>query len=405
MSNKPIHVEQLKSEIRSALINDKSFACPIAARVAWHASGTFDKNTNTGGSNGARMRFEPESSDPANAGLGIVRDMLHEVKKNNPNVSNADLWTLAGCASIEFMGGPKIVHKFGRSDDADGSKCPAHGRLPDAAQGADHIREVFYRMGFNDREIVALIGAHTVGRCHIARSGYDGPWTRNPLVFDNSYFKNLMELEWIEKKWHEGYNGPLQYTDKDTETLMMLPADMALRTDPEFSKYASLYAKDQDVFFKDFSDAFAKLISLGCPKECDPSYVAPVSSKDRAGAAFREACMHGSLGPVQEFAKRADVHATEPESGRTGLHKAAYWGHIDTVRYLVNTLKLDVNVADNSGDTPLHDAARFGHKDVVQFLLQSGANPSTKNRNGLTALQIAEDYNKLDVKELIHSKL
>ena len=29
---------------------------PVFVRLAWHASGTYDKNTNTGGSNGATMR-------------------------------------------------------------------------------------------------------------------------------------------------------------------------------------------------------------------------------------------------------------------------------------------------------------------------------------------------------------
>ena len=33
------------------------------------------------------------------------------------------------------------------------------------------------RMGFNDQEIVALSGAHTLGRCHADRSGFVGPWT------------------------------------------------------------------------------------------------------------------------------------------------------------------------------------------------------------------------------------
>lgn len=32
-------------------------------------------------------------------------------------------------------------------------------------------------MGFNDQEIVALNGAHTLGRCHSDRSGFLGPWT------------------------------------------------------------------------------------------------------------------------------------------------------------------------------------------------------------------------------------
>jgi cytochrome c peroxidase len=47
-------------------------------------------------------------------------------------------------------------------------------RLPDGALGADHIREIFGRMGFSDQEIVALSGAHNMGRCHADRSGFDG---------------------------------------------------------------------------------------------------------------------------------------------------------------------------------------------------------------------------------------
>lgn len=46
---------------------------------------------------------------------------------------------------------------------------PTQGRLPDADKGnpmatAQGLRDVFYRMGFNDREIVALSGAHALGR-------------------------------------------------------------------------------------------------------------------------------------------------------------------------------------------------------------------------------------------------
>ena len=52
------------------------------------------------------------------------------------------------------MGGPSIPWRPGRSDEVDGKKSPPDGRLPDAAQGQDHIRDIFYRMGFNDQEIV-----------------------------------------------------------------------------------------------------------------------------------------------------------------------------------------------------------------------------------------------------------
>lgn len=46
-------------------------------------------------------------------------------------------------------------------------------------------RDIFYRMGFTDKEIVALSGAHTLGKAHSDRSGFEGAWTAQPLVFDN----------------------------------------------------------------------------------------------------------------------------------------------------------------------------------------------------------------------------
>lgn len=395
--NPKINLEALKSDIRAALINKKSFACPIAARVAWHAAGTYDKNDGSGGSDGATMRFEPEASDPANAGLIIVRDMLHEVKKKYPEISEADLWTLAGSVAIEFMGGPKVPHRFGRSDAADGAKCPAHGRLPDASQGADHLREVFYRMGFDDREIVALSGAHTVGRAHQVRSGYDGPWTQNPLVFDNSYFKNLIELEWRVRDW----DGNLQYEDVATGTLMMLPTDIALRDDPAFRVHVERYAADQQAFFDDFAAAYSKLLALGCPPECDPS--APCDATDDAraekSALFRDYAMHGSVGHMRKLVAegQVDVHEVEASSGRSALHKAAFWGHIGAVRYLVTECGLDVDVQDHDGDTALHDAARFGHLECVEALLEAGANTSLKNAAGMDALAVAIELDKPDV--------
>jgi len=53
---------------------------PVLLRLAWHASGTYDKDTGTGGSNGATMRFAPESGYGANAGLVAARDFLEPVK-------------------------------------------------------------------------------------------------------------------------------------------------------------------------------------------------------------------------------------------------------------------------------------------------------------------------------------
>ena len=86
---------------------------------------------------------------------------------------------------------------------------------------------------------MALSGAHTLGRCHEVRSGFDGPWTTAPLRFDNQYFRNLLNLTWKKRNW----SGNLQYQDEETGKLMMLPTDLALRDDPQFRVYVELYAK------------------------------------------------------------------------------------------------------------------------------------------------------------------
>ncbi|KAG9306030.1 hypothetical protein G9A89_002027 [Geosiphon pyriformis] len=164
---------------------DDGSAGPVFVRLAWHASGTYDLHTKTGGSNGATMRFATEANDPANAGLERAREFLEPVKKKFPWISYADLWTIAGVVAIEAMGGPVVPWKPGRTDKTKESECPSNGRLPDAAHTQQHVRDVFYRMGFNDQEIVALIGAHSIGRCHKDRSGYDGPWTYTPTRFSN----------------------------------------------------------------------------------------------------------------------------------------------------------------------------------------------------------------------------
>ena len=59
-------------------------------RLSWHCAGTYAKNDNSGGSNGARMRFNPEASWGANAGLKSARDALEPVKQQFPEISYAD---------------------------------------------------------------------------------------------------------------------------------------------------------------------------------------------------------------------------------------------------------------------------------------------------------------------------
>ncbi|CAK9154587.1 unnamed protein product [Ilex paraguariensis] len=83
---------------------------------------------------------------------------------------------------------------------------------------------LFGHMGLSDKDIVALSGGHTLGQCYKECSGFEGPWTTNLLIFDNSYFKELLS--------------------GDKEGLIQLPSDKTLLEDlvfrPSVEKYAAI---------------------------------------------------------------------------------------------------------------------------------------------------------------------
>jgi cytochrome c peroxidase len=251
-------------------------------RLAWHCCGTYQASDKSGGSNGARQRFHPESKYGNNAGLDIARASLEPVKEAFPDLSYADLYTFAGVVAVEEAGGPPIPFSVGREDFTDGSTSDPEDRLPDADKGyiprtTNHIRQVFNRMGFTDQEIVALMGAHALGRCYPTRSGYWGPWTNAETTFSNEYFRLLLEEKWTPKTTHNGepWTGPSQYEDPSGK-LMMLPTDMAMIWDEEFRRHVRRYAADEDEFFQDFATAFAKLLALGVPAAAIPKELAQV---------------------------------------------------------------------------------------------------------------------------------
>lgn len=219
MTGEPNKYEAVRADLINVMNSpewdDGSYA-PLLIRLAWHSSGTYNKADGTGGSNGATMRHALEAGDPENAGLDKARAYLEQVKMKNPWISYADLWILAGCVAIEHTGGPRVEFTGGRSD-APAEKAIAPGRLPAAEGGcpkgfdldaegrfvgwegtAQHVRDVFGRMGFSDQEAVALIvGGHVYGRCHPEHSGYAGAWVENPTRFSNEYAADLIGDKWI----------------------------------------------------------------------------------------------------------------------------------------------------------------------------------------------------------------
>ena len=77
---------------------------------------------------------------------------------------------------------------------------------------------------------------------------------------------------------------------------------------------------------------------------------------------------------------------------------ACYGNKIDAARCLLDH-GADVNVIGSYGDTPLIVAVRYPrphNKDLVQLLLEHGADPSTANDDGCTALDyVAEEGSEI----------
>lgn len=258
-------IERARRYLR-ALISSKNCA-PMMLRLAFHDAGTYDALTKTGGPNGS-IRNPQELNHSANRGLETAVDLCEKVKRKHPCITYADLYQLAGVVAVEVTGGPTIHFVPGRQDSL---SSPKEGLLPDANKGADHLRSVFNRMGLEDKDIVALSGAHTLGGAHKQVSGFDGKWTEEPWKFDNSYFKELLKSS---TKFPTPSNPPTGYSqqkpsssaageDSTGRRLFIFSTDQALIKDPKFLEYVMLYEQDEEAFFRDYAASHKKLSELG----------------------------------------------------------------------------------------------------------------------------------------------
>jgi ankyrin repeat protein len=88
----------------------------------------------------------------------------------------------------------------------------------------------------------------------------------------------------------------------------------------------------------------------------------------------------------------------------TALHVACLKNNIETVKYLLDQHKLDVNYLDRTGSTPLMYAAWKGHLDLVKLLvLKYRADPKIKNFKNGTAERYAKHAGWVEVADFLKS--
>jgi ankyrin repeat protein len=102
--------------------------------------------------------------------------------------------------------------------------------------------------------------------------------------------------------------------------------------------------------------------------------------------------------------KEANINATDC-LGNNALHLAVQKSNnIEIIKYLVEQVKLNVNLKNVENQTALHLATYYGNKDVVEFLIASGAQVDVRDKNNALPLHIAAAYGHTSFLELFLSK-
>jgi hypothetical protein len=253
---------------------------------------SFHDAAGGGGANGC-VDFTERDNNGLQEVVGQLDKIYHDNHLNHI-ISKADFWVLAANTALRVAKGPTIEFRWGRIDC---HSCLGidDGLLPNATGGFRQMEEVFkVRMGFTDREIVALLGAHCLGRMELKNSGFEGGWTKHQNLFSNVYYFLIPGLPWIK---NVNVAGNFIWNTPTGE--VMLNADMSLFTDvsvlsctnfggrgfggppggppggnTNFTQspscqnstvryFGQLYAANQTLWFEDFAPAYAKLQMVG----------------------------------------------------------------------------------------------------------------------------------------------
>jgi adenylate cyclase len=205
---------------------------PALRRLAFHDA--------INGMNGA-IRLEPKQARGLDAPMAILQKAMKHLNKTVGEISWADLIAVAGAVAIEKCGGPEIRVPLGRED---ATTPPPPGRVPPGDMEIGALKRRFVEMGYSVRELVALSGAHTIGKSQ------GKPFTYDLFTFNNSYFQRLLDPGTCDR-------------------VTLLATDAALASDPECRPIVEQYAADQAAFFRDFAEAYRKMTILGSSLDPD----------------------------------------------------------------------------------------------------------------------------------------
>ncbi|GAV74851.1 peroxidase domain-containing protein [Cephalotus follicularis] len=190
-------------------------------------------------------------------------------------VSCADILAQATRDLITMVGGPYYPVRLGRKDGLISLASRVEGNLARSNMTMDQIIKIFASKGFDIQEMVALVGAHTIGFSHCKEFSdrlfnYSKTSPVDP-EYNPRYATALQKAckDYIKDPEMAAFNDVLtpnkfdnMYYQNLPRGLGLLASDHAMVKDPRTKPFVELYATNQTAFFKDFAHAMEKLSVL-----------------------------------------------------------------------------------------------------------------------------------------------
>ena len=260
--------------------------------TAWASAATFRGTDKRGGTNGARIRLEPQKNWEVNqpAELAKILQKLEAIQKEfngaqsgGKKVSLADLIVLGGCAAVEAAAKKaghdvKVPFSPGRTD-ATQEQTDVHSFavLEPTADGfrnylrkgheesaAELLVDRANLMTLTAPEMTVLVGGMRALNANFGQSKH-GVFTKRPETLTNDFFVNLLDMN---TKWQKSATseGVLEGRDRATGELKWTGTvvDLVFGSNSQLRALAEFYACDdsKEAFAKDFVAAWNKVMNL-----------------------------------------------------------------------------------------------------------------------------------------------
>lgn len=261
--------------------------------AAWASASTYRDSDKRGGTNGGRVRLQPQINWEVNnpKQLTSVLETLVVIQKefNNANngvkqVSIADLIVLGGCVGVEQaakVGGFELTVPFrpGRADasqqqtdiasfaalepKADGFRNYQQGHHNPSAE--EMLIDKAQLLKLTAPEMTALVGGMRVMNANFDQAQH-GVFTGRPGALSNDFFVNLLDFG---TTWKAASDDQKVFEGRDRKTGQVkwtgTRVDLIFGSNSELRAIAEVYACEdgKEKFVKDFVAAWSKVMNLG----------------------------------------------------------------------------------------------------------------------------------------------